>query len=226
MRVVSDTLMQRFTLALAASLWLHPAVVPAQLSRPVQRGDRSIGGWAAASFYMQGGAHFAAIRERNLMITDLRSEWVLEDAGPFALATTMDLVPLVVVSRRAGPLRDCWTNQPSGRSQCQSAESAPTYGAGAHPLGIKLYLANGARARLFAGGSVGMLFFNREMPIVGSNRMNFAVEYGGGVEANALGRSAIVVGWKFQHMSNGYTSPLNPGLDVNMLYLGLLRRRH
>lgn len=138
----------------------------------------------------------------------------------------MDLVPVAIVSRRSGPLRDCWTTQTSGRSQCQGADKTPAYGTGAHPLGVKFYVANQPRARVFAGGSVGIMFFDREMPIVGSNRMNFAVEYGGGIEANALGHSVIVLGWKFQHMSNGYTSPVNPGLDVNMLYVGILRHRH
>ena len=218
--------MNPLTYGLATLLLVEATTLTAQSGRPVQRGDRSFGGWAAASFYTQSGAHFASIRERNLMTTNLRAEWVIETAGPFGLATTMDLVPLAVVSRRAGPLRDCWTTVPSGRSQCQSAEGAPTYGVGAQPLGIKLYLANQPRARLFGGGSVGMLFFNRDMPISGSRRMNFAVEYGVGVEVSSVGRSAVVLGWKFQHMSNGYTSPINPGLDVNMLYLGLLHRRH
>lgn len=217
--------MIRLASAFAVLIMSIAAGGEAQVARPLKRGDRWVGGSAAASFYLRGGAHFAAIRERNFLTTSVRAEWVLETVGPFALATTMEAVPLAVVSRRSGPLRDCWTSQPSGRSQCQVAEDARTFGAGAHPLGVKLYLANAPRARPYVGGSVGMLFFDREMPIAGSNRMNFALEYGGGVEINTSRGSAIALGWRFQHMSNGYTSPVNPGLDVNLLYLGLLHRR-
>lgn len=195
-----------------------------QWARRIERGDRYFGGSAAASFYTNGGAHFAEIRDRNYFTANLRAEWVLETAGPFALASTLDVVPVAVVSRRAGTLRDCWTDV-AGRAHCQTADARATYGSGANPLGIKLYLANRSRARLFTAGSVGMLWFNRDMPIAGSRRMNFAVDYGGGVEVNTVAASAVVIGWRFQHMSNGYTSPLNPGLDVNVLYLGLLRRR-
>ena len=205
---------------------LATPIVPvwAQWARRVERGDRYVGGSAAASFYTNGGAHFAEIRDRNYFTASLRAEWVLETAGPFALASTLDVVPVAVVSRRAGNLRDCWTDV-GGRAHCQTADARATYGSGANPLGIKLYLANQSRARLFTAGSVGMLWFNRDMPIAGSRRMNFAVDYGGGVEINTFSANVVVLGWRFQHMSNGYTSPLNPGLDVNVLYLGLLRRR-
>ena len=55
--------------------------------------------------------------------------------------------------------------------------------------------------------------------------MNFAVEYGVGAEVAAVRGGVIVTGWKFQHMSNAYTAPENPGLDLNLFYLGLMHRR-
>ena len=48
---------------------------------------------------------------------------------------------------------------------------------------------------------------------------------GVGAEAGGVRGGVIVVGWKFQHMSNAYTAQENPGLDVNLFYLGLLHRR-
>jgi len=222
--IVGQLMTMRLLLVALLAVPIAPAAAQWGGARRIERGDRYVGGSAAASFYTNGGAHFAEIRDRNYFTANLRAEWVLETAGPFALASTLEVVPIAVVSRRAGPLRDCWTDV-AGRSHCQSADARATYGSGANPLGIKLYLANESRARLFTDGSVGMLWFNRDMPIAGSRRMNFAVDYGGGVEVNTFGASAVVLGWRFQHMSNGYTSPLNPGLDVNVLYLGLLRRR-
>ena len=208
----------------ATTLCVSSALLGAQASRPVARGDRYVGASAAASVYMASGAHFAEIRERNMFATSLHAEWVLENAGPLAVSTTMELVPLAAVSRRNGPLRDCWT-EPSGRSRCQVAEREPTLGSGLMPFGLKLYALNGSRARLFATGGAGIMLFSRAMPVVGSRRMNFAVEYGVGAEVAAVRDGVIVTGWKFQHMSNAYTAPENPGLDVNLFYLGLLHRR-
>src|SRR5256885_656941 len=54
---------------------------------------------------------------------------------------------------------------------------------------------------------------------------HFSAIYGFGTEFTTISGSSIQFGWKFQHMSNGYTSPLNPGLDVNVIYLGWSRRR-
>jgi hypothetical protein len=93
------------------------------------------------------------------------------------------------------------------------------------PLGLKLYAFNGSRARIFASGGTGLMVFSRAMPVVGSRRMNFAVEYGGGAEIGTPRGGVIVMGWKFQHMSNAYTAQENPGLDVNLFYLGLMHRR-
>src|SRR2546423_4140581 len=187
----------------AAALLLPLAVLRAQSSQTVHRGDRYVDASVAASFYTVGGPHFAAIRDRNLFVASVGAEWVLETAGPIALSTTMELVPLAIVSRRGGPLRDCWTER-TGRSRCQAAEPEPTFGMGGHPFGLKLYVWNQPRARVYADGSAGLLFFSRDMPIAGSRQMNFSANYGFGTEFTTISGSSIQFGWKFQHMSNGY----------------------
>jgi hypothetical protein len=216
--------MMKATYAATTLLAIHSFALGAQDARQVTRGDRFIGASAAASVYLDGGAHFAEIRERNMFATSLRAEWVLENAGPLALSSTMELVPMALVNRRAGAVRDCWP-EPNGRTHCQAASNEATYGSGLFPFGLKFYALNGAHARLFATGSTGLMVFSRDMPVAGSRRLNFAIEYGGGAEVSTVKGGVIVVGWKFQHMSNAYTAPENPGLDLNMFYLGLLHRR-
>jgi Lipid A 3-O-deacylase (PagL) len=179
---------------------------------------------ASASFYTQRGAHFANIRDRNVFFTGLSAEWVLEAAGPLAVATTIELVPLAVVSRRSGTPEDCWTSA-SGRRRCQLGATTPAVGSGILPFGLKLYFANTPRVRLFTSGATGMMLFSQEMPVTGSRRMNFAVEYGAGAEISTIRGGSLLAGWTFKHMSNAYTAPLNPGVDANMLYVGLMHRR-
>lgn len=187
-------------------------------------GDRMVGGLAEASFYMDGGARFAEIRNRNVFMAGVRAEWVLEAAGPFAVASTMEALPLIVVNRRGGSLQDCWSG-PGGRPRCQTDEGGANVGVGLVPFGFKLYLANRRNLRVFGSGAAGLVLFSRDMPVAGSRRLNFLVEYGAGAEIGRLGPGAVVVGWKFQHMSNAYTSLLNPGLDANVVFAGVLFHR-
>jgi Lipid A 3-O-deacylase (PagL) len=210
--------------AAATLIAIHCATLGAQPTRPLLRGERFVGASAATSVYTDVGAHFAEIRERNMFAASLRAEWVLENAGPLAVSSTMELIPLALVSRRAGSVRDCWP-EPSGNVHCQAGSNEPTYGSGLLPFGVKFYAFNGARARFFASAATGLMVFSRDMPVTRSRRLNFTAEYGGGAEITTMGGGAVVVGWKFQHMSNAYTAPENPGLDLNMFYLGVLRRR-
>ena len=217
--------------SLLALLVLHAAGLGAQA--PVAQGhaaprpgDRLLGAWLGASFYSPVGTHLGATPDRDLFLAGLRAEWVLEAAGPLALASTMDLIPMAVVTRNPEyRLRRLATfgggtveyKEPTGRG--------PVYGAGLSPLGLKLYLAPGGRARLYAAGAAGALWFTRDMPVPNARRFNYAFEYGGGVELARADGVAFVLGYKFHHLSNLYTAPENPGLDGNVVYVGLLRRR-
>jgi hypothetical protein len=40
------------------------------------------------------------------------------------------------------------------------------------------------------------------------------------VRIKAGGRRAISLGYKFLHISNGFTSAVNPGVDNNVFYAG------
>ena len=80
-------------------------------------------------------------------------------------------------------------------------------------------------ARVFGGGAVGALWFTRDTPVPDSRRFNLTFEYGGGVELPISETRTVVAGYKFHHFSNAYTAPRNPGVDGNVLYLGVMRRR-
>ena len=56
--------------------------------------------------------------------------------------------------------------------------------------------------------------------IPGATGLNFLIDLGGGVRIKAGGRRAISLGYKFLHISNGFTSAVNPGVDNNVLDAG------
>jgi hypothetical protein len=49
---------------------------------------------------------------------------------------------------------------------------------------------------------------------------SFLIDVGGGVRIKTGYRRAISLGYKFLHISNGFTSAVNPGVDNNVFYAG------
>lgn len=59
----------------------------------------------------------------------------------------------------------------------------------------------------------------------GAARFNFTYDFGGGVQIVKESGRAITIGYKYNHISNGYHSSINPGVDVQMIYVGYSIRR-
>ncbi len=214
-----------------AALWMGtltalPLVVGAQAppTQAVQRGQRSFGMWAGAS--LSSSALFGTITDRRLFLSGLRLEYVLESTGAVTTTYTIDLHPLAVVTNT--PYYD-WRrfHDAHGSIVWHLVEAGRTsvVGAGASPLGMQFYSRPVGSARFFAGGSMGAVWFNREMPIAGARRFNFALQLGGGAELGSTAGGVLVVGYKFHHLSNAGTAQANPGMDGHVVYLGVMRRR-
>ena len=56
--------------------------------------------------------------------------------------------------------------------------------------------------------------------MTGATGLNFLIDIGGGVRIHTGARRAITLGYKFLHISNGFTSAVNPGVDNNLFYAG------
>jgi hypothetical protein len=68
----------------------------------------------------------------------------------------------------------------------------------------------------------GIIASSEPIPInvTGATGLNFLIDVGGGVRIRTGQRSAINLGYKFLHISNGFTTPVNPGVDNNVFYAG------
>ena len=95
----------------------------------------------------------------------------------------------------------------------------------AAPIGLKLNFRRSHELQPFASGSGGFLYFSKQVPVSGASQFNFTFDFGGGVEIVRDGRRGISIGYKYQHISNGYTAPINPGVDVQMVHVGYFIRR-
>jgi hypothetical protein len=212
----------RTLLLLSSVLSLRPLF--AQAPNEIHRGDRSIGAWVGFSPLSRDG--FRPTPRRELFTAAARAEWVIETFGPFALATTSDLIPVAVVTRTPTYITRVEVDPEFGEySYIAETGNKPVFGAGAAPFGLKLYVGSSHNLRFYGAGAIGGLWFTRHMPVPQARRFNILAEAGGGFELMRPSGRAVQLGYKFHHLSNANTAASNPGLDSHVFYLGLSRLR-
>lgn len=187
-------------------------------------GDFSVERTAGFSWFSPGGS-LGDVTHRRVYLTGIRGNWLEAVAGRFAFAYTMELVPLAVVERTAPNSQTCYF-RPTGVRVCRLDRSERVaVGAGGSPIGGRLYLNRAGRWRAHVGGAAGALVFSSDVPIYGSRQFNFTFDYGGAVELTTSKGRDIAIGYKFHHISNAGTGEFNPGLDANVIYVGVTKRR-
>jgi hypothetical protein len=124
----------------------------------------------------------------------------------------------------------CWMW--SGASISYSGEMMPaavlsqpghsTYGFAITPLGFTAEFDRHRRAYPFLQTDEGVVASAEPIPInvIGATGLNFLIDVGGGVKLRVGARHAVSLGYKFLHISNGFTSAVNPGVDNNVFYAG------
>jgi hypothetical protein len=69
-------------------------------------------------------------------------------------------------------------------------------------------------------GTLGFLYFRRQVPILESSQFNYTISIGFGAQFFPRSGRSFTVGWKYFHLSNNYQGHLNPGLDSGVFYVG------
>jgi hypothetical protein len=201
-----------------------PATMEGQ--HALTKGDRSFDANFGVSFYTDNGPRFALLRNRKVLMLGLREEYVFSVGRRFAWASTVELPVSIILPHRGGKDAECWWRATSGNRECYevSRPRTPVGAVGLTPLGIKLYYGPARRLRLFGALAGGFVAFDRNTPVVAASAVNFAAEYQLGVDIGVSDARALEIAWKFQHWSNANLTRFNPGLDVNLLTVGLKRR--
>lgn len=211
--------------AILALIVASPLV--AQEARPAApaRGDRFVEANVGFSWYSPRGDHWGLIGNRRVYLTGVRGEWVFAADGILAWSYLAEWVPLAVVERTsASETLNCYRTPQS--TVCEVDRSVRVaVGTGAAPAGLKMYLNHGGSRRFFASASGGMIAFSSDVPVRASRRINFMFDYGGGVDFMRRDGRAVTIGYRFHHISNAGSGRVNPGLDANVLYLALRRKR-
>lgn len=135
------------------------------------------------------------------------------------LAYSPEAIPLIVVSNN--PEYAQVANLGTGETETIETARSTVAGAGIAPIALELQLDVSRRLGVYGGGTMGGLWFSRNVPVADARAFNFTFDFGGGLRLRLNGRTALRMGYKFHHFSNARTAPSNPGVDAEMFLVGL-----
>lgn len=174
----------------------------------MERAANEYGVWGGGSF---SSPTLIGTTERvRLGLVAFRYARVLARGENLALKYTLDAVPVASMSFPA------FETTGTGVREVRKTIT----GAGLSPVGFQLNFRRRERVQPFAQASGGFLYFGERVPDVRGAQFNFTGDFGGGVQWKTGARRAWTVGYRYQHVSNGYRADVNPGFDSNLFYVG------
>lgn len=188
----------------------HPTEIAHHQDSPLHPGTNEFGiwvGYSPFSFVLKGTS-----KDRQLALLNLQYAHTLFTTRPFTLKYMAEAVPfaLEVQPKQRYVVDGTILTNPSSK----------IYGAGASPIGLQANIGP-KRVQPFVNGSLGFLYFTRQVPVLESSQFNYTVTVGFGVQMFVRPGRSLTVGWKYHHLSNDYQGHLNPGIDSGVFYLGI-----
>ena len=175
----------------------------------LRRGTNEFGGWigySPFSFVLKGTS-----QDRRLLLIDLQYARTLFVTRPLTFKYTAEVVPLAL------EFQPTQVYTVGGKPLVNPGGTL--YAAGANPIGLQGNIGS-KWIQPFGSGSLGFLYFNRQMPVIGSSQFNYNITIGFGAQFFPRAGRSFTVGWKYHHLSNGDQARFNPGLDSGVFYLG------
>jgi hypothetical protein len=163
-----------------------------------------------------------------VVLFGIRHAWTTKNNPKHRLRYYMDLNPVIIANYRQRRLI-----QTSPTTTTTVGERKTVFGVGFVPLGLQFNWRNSKKIQPYIAGGMGVALFNKKFPDNRSalepdrigNRFQIMPEFGAGVEIRKSENKSYFVGYKYHHMSNGYTAPLNVGYNTNMVYFGTYLQR-
>jgi hypothetical protein len=187
----------------------NPAHVSQSSHPALRRGTNEFGGWigySPFSYVLKG-----TTKDRELFLLNLQYARTVLVTRPLTLKYRADIVPVALEFQA---------------TQLYIVDGKPfmnpggvIYAAGTNPIGFQANVGN-QKVQPFGDGSLGFLYFHRQMPVVGSSQFNFNIAIGFGVQWFVRPGRALMFGWKYHHLSNDYQARFNPGVDSGVFYVG------
>ncbi len=161
-----------------------------------------------------------------VVLVGLRYAWTTKNNPSHRLRYYMDFNPLIIVNYRERRLVQETPPVTVG-------ERKTVFGVGFTPVGLQFNWRNSRKYQPYIAGGFGVAIFNKKFPDNRSalqpdkigNFFQLMPEFGAGLEIRQSETKSYFVGYKYHHLSNGYTAPLNVGYNTNMVYAGMYFQR-
>jgi hypothetical protein len=181
--------------------------------------------WTTSANRQPLATRFGSRHDRGLYLLGLQRSWAL---GPNSSTGTtwfysVDLLPVVVSTGmptyfdQFGPCDE----RLSCLERAIASELHTAYAFGAMPLGLIARVPTTRRLDLQFRMSGGAVYFSRPVPDPAGRRFNFVAEAGAGIDYRLAGDVALTGGMRINHISNGNTGHVNPGMNSLMAEIGL-----
>jgi hypothetical protein len=182
----------------------------------------SYGAWLSAARHSEFATRTGVPGHRDFYQAGFRFGWPIAAAAfyPFVHASYfIDLLPVTLSTRMPDY---AWDSQCRTGILCPGATPIPhtAYAIGVAPIGLALSL-GGDRARFVLEASGGGLWFSRAVPDPEATRFNFTAMVGPGVELSLGPERQLRLGYLLHHTSNGGRGRVNPGLNSEVLSVGI-----
>jgi hypothetical protein len=164
------------------------------------------GGYSPFSFVLKGTS-----KDRRLLLVNLQYARTLFATRAVTFKYTADVVPA------AFEFQPTQLYVVDGKVLTNRGGSI--YGAGTNPIGLQANFGP-KRVQTMVNGSLGFLYFDRQVPIVESSQFNYTITVGFGAQVFLRPGRSVTVGWKYHHLSNNYQAHFNPGIDSGVFYVG------
>jgi hypothetical protein len=170
-----------------------------------------------------------ASRDRELYVVGLGFRQILHsrDHDGLELAYDFQFLPFILSRGTAdGNLHVtlCQHGGYCGVSDSLYPWTTTAFGAGVLPLGLTGLVPVAPHVRLQLRGAAGVLRLSQPVPLMQGHKFNFTAEASTGVELRVSSKVFVTAGMVFNHISNGGTAQINPGMDSRLLEVGIVRR--
>jgi Lipid A 3-O-deacylase (PagL) len=146
---------------------------------------------------------------------------VITDKREWSFEWTVDVFPAEIVRQRT--VTDVVYQGLRPVSYVFTSQHQVVYGGGVNPVSLKFNFVRQSRVQPFFTSTAGFVTSVKPVPVpvTGEEQFNFDFDFGGGVQIFDSSRThAWMAGYKYKHISNAYRGEINPGVDLNVIFVG------
>jgi hypothetical protein len=212
-----------FLLGIAMLVCIAPAArcqTPPSQHPNFQVGDNEFGIWASYAPY---APHILGITSpRQLGVLGFRYARRIHEhpGGGWSLEYTIDVMPAAVMLQPK--ILGSFIN-PHGHITYITGAREAVYGGGVNPIGLKLNGFRTHKLQLYGASTAGFISSLRPVPVdvSGETQFNYDFDLQFGFQLfNSARTHAWTFGYKYQHISNAERGEINPGVDLEGVFVG------